>query len=67
MVLFTHNVKKMKDAAHKNGDVDGTRKRPLILLRYHTQPLVAMVDYIVVAVTALKPRLRFCCRSEWIP
>ena len=27
MVLFTHNVKKIKVAAHKNGDVDGTCKQ----------------------------------------
>ena len=30
MVLFTHDVKKIKGAAHKNGDVDGTRKRSLL-------------------------------------
>ena len=29
MVLFTHNVKNIKDAAYKNGDVDGTCKRAL--------------------------------------
>ena len=29
MVLFTHNVKKIKGAAHKNGDVDGRCKRGL--------------------------------------
>ena len=29
MVLFTHNVKKIKGAAHKNGYVDGTCKRGL--------------------------------------
>ena len=29
MVLFTPNVKKMKGAAHKNGDVDETSKRDL--------------------------------------
>ena len=27
MVLFTHNVKKIKGAADKNGDVDGTCKQ----------------------------------------
>ena len=27
MILFTHNVKMIKGAANKNGDVDGTRKR----------------------------------------
>ena len=26
MVLFTHNIKKIKGAAHKNCDVDGTCK-----------------------------------------
>ena len=30
MVLFTHDVKKIKGAAHKNGDVHGTRKRSLL-------------------------------------
>ena len=29
MVLFTRYVKKMKGAAHKNGDVDETSKRDL--------------------------------------
>ena len=29
MVLFTHNVKKIKGAAHKNGDVDGKCRRTL--------------------------------------
>ena len=29
MALFTHNIKKIKGAAHKNGDVDGTRKGAL--------------------------------------
>ena len=27
MVPFTHTIKKIKDAAHKKGDVDGTCKR----------------------------------------
>ena len=27
MVLFTHNVIKIKSAAHKNGDVDSTYKQ----------------------------------------
>ena len=27
MVLFTHDVKKIRDAAHKNSDVDGMCKR----------------------------------------
>ena len=27
MVVFTRNVKKIKGAAHKNGDVGGTCKR----------------------------------------
>ena len=31
MVLFTHNVKKIKGAAHTNGDVDDTCKRGFIL------------------------------------
>ena len=30
MALFTHKVKKMKNAVHKNGDVNGTCKRPLM-------------------------------------
>ena len=30
MELFTHNVKKIKGAAHKTGDVDGTCIRTLI-------------------------------------
>ena len=30
MELFTHNIKKFKSAAHKNGDVDDTCKRTLI-------------------------------------
>ena len=29
MVLFTHNVKKIKGAVYKNGDVDGTCKQAL--------------------------------------
>ena len=29
MVLFTHIIKKIKGAAYKNGDVDGTCKRSL--------------------------------------
>ena len=29
MVLFTHNVEKIKYVPHKNGDVDGTCKRSL--------------------------------------
>ena len=34
-VLFTHNVKKIKDAVHSNGDIDGTCKRSLkVCLRY---------------------------------
>ena len=28
---FTHNIKKIKVAAHKNGDVDGTCKQALTL------------------------------------
>ena len=31
MALFTHIVKKIKGAVHKNGDVDDTCKRPLSL------------------------------------
>ena len=27
MVLFTHNIKKIEGAAHKNGEFDGTCKR----------------------------------------
>ena len=30
MVLFTHNVKKIKDATYKNGNIYGTCKRGLI-------------------------------------
>ena len=26
MALFTHNIKKIKGAAHKNGDIGGTCK-----------------------------------------
>ena len=33
MVLFTRNVKKIKGAAHKNSDVDGTCKKALSLYR----------------------------------
>ena len=29
MVPFTRNVEKIKDVAHKNGDIDGTCKRAL--------------------------------------
>ena len=29
MVLFTHNAKQIKDAALKNGNIDGTCKRAL--------------------------------------
>ena len=29
MVLFTHNVKKIRGTAHKNSDIDGTYKRAL--------------------------------------
>ena len=29
MVLFTHNVEKIKGATHKNGDIDHTCKRTL--------------------------------------
>ena len=29
MVLFTRNIKNIKGAAHKNGDVDATRKGTL--------------------------------------
>ena len=29
MVLFTHNVRMIKDAAHKNGDIDGNCKQAL--------------------------------------
>ena len=29
MVLFTHAVKRIKDVAHENGDVDGTCKQAL--------------------------------------
>ena len=32
MVLFTHAVKKIKDVAHKNGDVDGTCKQVLNMI-----------------------------------
>ena len=30
MALFTRNVKKIKGAAHKNGDIDGACKRTLV-------------------------------------
>ena len=30
MVLFTHKVKNIKDAVHKNGDVGGTCRRTLM-------------------------------------
>ena len=30
-VLFTHNIKKIKHAAHKNGDVDGKCKRIILV------------------------------------
>ena len=30
MMMFTCGIKKIKGAAHKNGDVDGMCKRPLI-------------------------------------
>ena len=29
MTLFTHDVTKVKSAAHKNGDIDATCKRAL--------------------------------------
>ena len=32
MVLFTHTIKKIKDAAYKNSDIDGTCKQALIFL-----------------------------------
>ena len=31
MMLFIRNVKKIKGAAHKNGDVDGTCKQTISL------------------------------------
>ena len=31
MVVFTHTVKKIKDVAYKNGDVDGTCKQAFML------------------------------------
>ena len=36
MVLFTHNVKKAKGAAHKNDDVDGTCKQTLKVCSHKT-------------------------------
>ena len=36
-MLFTHNVKKMKGAAHKNGDFDGTCKWGSILSDYNRE------------------------------
>ena len=32
MALFTHNVKRIKGAAHVDGDVDGTCKRDFITI-----------------------------------
>ena len=31
MMLLAHSIKKFKGAVHKNGDIDGTCKRSLIL------------------------------------
>ena len=37
MVQFTHNIKTIKGAAHKNGDIDGTCKRGLIITESYLQ------------------------------
>ena len=44
MVLFTRNVKKIKDAAHKNDDVDGTCNEPK---HWHTEQRFNNAVYIV--------------------
>ena len=37
MVQFTHNIKTIKGASHKNGDIDGTCKRGLIITESYLQ------------------------------
>ena len=49
MVLFTSNIKKIKDAVHKNGDVDGTCKRALKgvpILRIFRLPKTIMMHFV---------------------
>ena len=36
-MLLTHNVKKIKGVAHKNGDIDGTCKQDLSILLFMYQ------------------------------
>ena len=73
MVLFIHKVKKIKGTAHKNSDVDGTRKRTLAVpffdcrhpARRHT--VVYTVRMVLVDPTSF-PSLRIVdIVSRWMP
>ena len=49
MVLFTRNIKKIKGAFHKNGDVDGICKRALksvYILRIFRLPKTIMMHFV---------------------
>ena len=45
MVVFTYNVKKIKGAAHKNGEVDGMCKRAFnVCVKFYIVPIVTQTQ-----------------------